>query len=86
MKRPYKNDEKGTIDLDTLTIDDGTAYPDGPHDAPRFVAHVYTNGNDWGKAIWTTVDWDRAAEDWSDACDWANPDYLVDANGYRYTR
>ena len=85
--RLYRNDVKGTIDLDTLTIDDGNAWVDGPHDAPYIIAKVTLDGEYWGEAVWTTLETDLNTEaDLMDACDWANPDYLVDANGYRYDR
>ena len=62
------------------------AYPQGgsfqvpggaTYDGEWYEAHaVDSDGNDY-RVIWTEVDW--SADDASDACDWDNPDYVLEA-------
>lgn len=81
----YKG-SKGTINFNELTI--GDAFATGGGFETNFGRY---NGN-WYQApatdkddndftvIWTDVNWD--AEDGADACDWDNPDYILDDYGY----
>lgn len=71
------------IKIEELKVQDAFATggsfvtPDGEsYNGNWYEAHAEKEENEY-RVIWTDVNWD--AEDGGDACDWENPDYILEA-------
>lgn len=68
-----------TLELTQDAYPQGGSLParGGTHDGKWYEADaVDADGNHY-RVLWTEVDW--SAEDASNACDWDNPDYILEA-------
>ena len=91
MKKYFKaSDKNQTVYFDNLTA--GNAYVTGgsfqvlagTYSGSGYEAHaIDSSGKRW-RIIWTNVNWE--VDDESDACDWDNPDYILDEYGYEYVK